>query len=338
MAVTMKDIADALGMSISTVSRALSNKGRIGEETRSLVFEQARKMGYAVRSPTGRRVPANIGIVFSKRLNSLTQDPFYSTVMVGVEQECSKYNYQVVFLTIDQEDGGRIWALFNEQRLDGLIMVGGDIKQQLVQQALDRRIPLVLIDNRLEGLDVDCVVTDNRGGVLKLMKHLYDLGHRRIGFIGGPLSHSSLNERFRTYREFLSEAGIKPGEEWIWTHGAPGPQIEKGYEGIKALAEGGLKVTALITDNDNTAIGVLRGCAELGIRVPDDLSIGGFDNTAMAEHVSPALTTVHIHKMEMGEFAARRLYDIMSGANSVPVVITLATSLICRQSARQLTA
>jgi DNA-binding LacI/PurR family transcriptional regulator len=338
MAVTLKDIADALGMSISTVSRALSNKGRISEETRSLVFEQARKMGYAAKSPTGKRVPANIGIVFSNRLHSLIQDPFYSTVMVGVEQECSKYNYQVTFLTIDDEDGSRIWALYNEQRIDGLIMVGGDIKQRLVHQVLDRKIPLVLIDNRLEELDVNCIVTDNRGGVRKLMKHLYELGHRRIGFIGGPLTHSSLNERFRAYREFLGEAGVRPSDQWIWTHEAPGPQTEKGYEGIKVLAKGGLQVTALITDNDNTAIGVLRGCAELGIRVPDELSIAGFDNTAMAEHVSPALTTVHIHKMEMGEFAARRLHEIMSGVNSVPVVTTLATSLICRQSARPLTA
>ena len=75
-------------------------------------------------------------------------------------------------------------------------MVGEDIKQQLVQQVLDNKIPLVLIDNRFDDLDVDCVVTDNRGGVQKSMKYLYELGHRRIGFIGGPLSHSSLNERF----------------------------------------------------------------------------------------------------------------------------------------------
>jgi DNA-binding LacI/PurR family transcriptional regulator len=337
MAVTLKDIADALGMSISTVSRALSNKGRISEETRALVFEQARKMGYAVKTPTGKRVPANIGIVFSKRLHSLTQDPFYSTVMVGVEQECNKYNYQVIFLTIDDDDAGRLWGLYNERRIDGLIMVGGDIKQQLVQQVLDNKIPLVLIDNRFDDLDVDCVVTDNRGGVQKSMKYLYELGHRCIGFIGGPLSHSSLNERFCTYREFLDEAGIRSSDRWVWIHEAPGPQTEKGYEGIKALAKDGLEITALITDNDNTAIGVLRGCAEQGIKVPEDLSIVGFDNTAMAEHVSPALTTVHIHKMEMGAFAARRLHEIMSGINPVPIVITLSTELIHRQSARSLT-
>lgn len=313
----------------------LSHKGRVGEETRALVFEQARKMGYAVKSPAHNLVSANIGIVFSSRLHSLIEDPFYSTVMVGVEKECRRSGYQVMFLTIDSLDGSRLWSLYADRQIDGLIMVGGDIHQSLVGEAMERGIPLVLIDNRFEDLDVNCVVTDNRGGVRKLMKHLYELGHRRIGFIGGPLTHSSLNERFRAYQEFLREVGVKYSDRWAWTHDARGPQIEKGYEGIKALAQRGLAVTAILTDNDNTAIGVLRGCAELGIRVPDDLSLVGFDNTAMAEHVSPSLTTVHVHRMQMGEFAARRLHEIMADTDQVPTTVALATRLICRQSSRE---
>ena len=108
--------------------------------------------------------------------------------------------------------------------------------------------------------------------------------------------------------------------------------MEKGYEAILAWHEQGLDVTALLTDNDSTAIGVLRGCTELGIRVPEDLSIVGFDNITLAEHVSPGITSVHIHKMVMGEWAAKRLHELMEEKDDIPIKVVLSTELVVRGS------
>lgn len=330
MKVTMKDIAEALDVSITTVSRALNNQGRIGESTRKMVIAKALEMGYEL--PKDPKTEGKmVGIVFDKRLQSLATDPFYSIVMMGVEKKCKEYNSQVFFHTIDQPTDNRLWSLYAQDRLHGLIVVGGDIRNGFVSALQERKIPFVLVDNCLDSVDVDSVVTDNAGGVRKILNHLFELGHTRIGFVGGPLSHPSLAERYETYCLTLDQHGIERKDEWSWIHSEPGPSVEKGYEAILTWYEQGLDVTALLTDNDSTAIGVLRGCTELGIHVPRDLSIVGFDNIPLAEHVSPGITSVHIHKMAMGEWAAKRLHELME-KDDIPIKVVLSTELVVRGS------
>lgn len=328
MKVTMKDIAAALEVSITTVSRALNDRGRIGAATKSMIIAKAEEMGY--KMPRGK-ADKIVGVVFDKRLQSLATDPFYSTVMMGVERQCQKFNSQVFFHTVDQSADDRLHFLYDQGRLHGLIVVGGDIRNGFIRSLQQRKIPVVIVDNCLYGTDVDAVVTDNSGGVRKLIDHLYRLGHRRIGFIGGPMSHSSLAERYQTYRAVLREKGIEPQKEWSWIHSGPGPSVEQGYQAVLAWQAQGLALTSLLTDNDSTAIGVLRACTERGIRIPGDLSVVGFDNIALAEHVSPGITSIHVHKMAMGEWAAKRLHELMA-EEQIPIRITLSTELVVRGS------
>lgn len=345
MGITLKDIAQELGLSVTTVSRALSGQGRISPKTRQTVVDKAVEMGYDVKAvvqpdsqTTSRK---NICIVFNARLQSLTTDPFYGTVMVGVETECQKYGYQVSFQTISAapaEGQSDTWlnGLFNSG-IDGLILIGADVYPEIVTQAKAHNVPVVLVDNWLPDIDVDSVVSDNRGGIMRLVNYLVSQGHSRIGFIGGPLSHRSIQERYDGYRAALRENGIVRSRHWTWLHSAPGPQVEKGRDGLIALMEQGMPVTAVITDNDSTALGVLKACQEQGISVPDQLSIVGFDNVELSEHVNPPLTTIHIHKRRMGEIAARRLHELMVGVDDdVPMRITLGTELIIRQSVKQI--
>lgn len=332
MRVTMKDIAEKLGVSVPTVSRALKNQGQIGNKTRKLILKTAQELGYEFREEANRASGKMIGIVFDKRLQSLPTDPFYGIVMMGVEEQCQSYQTQVFFHTIDQSaEDTRLWNLFAEGRLHGLILVGGDISEELVRAVKARNIPFVLVDNALEALHVDAVVTDNAGGVRQVMEHLFQLGHKRIGFVGGPLSHPSLAERYETYQNCLSQANISKQPEWEWIHTEAGPTFQKGYQAIRELVHKGLDVTAILTDNDHTAIGILRGCSELGISVPEQLSIVGFDNVAISEHTSPPLTSVHIHKREMGIQAAKRLHELMDHKD-IPIKITLGTELVVRHS------
>jgi|LSQX01.2.fsa_nt_gb DNA-binding LacI/PurR family transcriptional regulator len=334
MAITLKDIADELGVSVTTVSRALNGRGRISEATRRQVMEKAAELGYDVPPPPqGETSRKRICIVINSRLHPLPADAFYGTVMVGVENECQKHGSNVFFQTISHADDDSLWDLHGREQLDGMILVGADIYPSIVREAKRRNIPVVLVDNWLPDLNVDCVVTDNRGGIIQLVNYLVSQGHERIGFIGGPLSHRSLQERYEGYQSALVAHGIQPNSDWCWLHTAPGPQVSKGREGIEALIARGLPVTAVITDNDNTALGVLQGCSAAGIRVPEELSLVGFDNVELSEHVNPPLTTIHIHKHHMGKIAARRLHELMRGEDvHVPLRIRLGTELVIRAS------
>jgi DNA-binding LacI/PurR family transcriptional regulator len=338
VSVTLKDIAAALGISVTTVSRALTGQGRISDKTREKVLNKALEMGYDVKTaPSSRGEHKQICIVFNSRLQSLSSDPFYGTVMVGVENECQKYGSKVFLQTISQPDDHSLWDLHKAGRLDGLILVGADVYPSIVEQAKEYQIPTVLIDNWIPGLAVDSVVSDNRGGIMRLVNYLVSQGHRRIGFIGGPLSHRSLQERYDGYRAALRENGIARKHEWGWIHSQPGPQVDQGREGMEALLARGMPVTAVITDNDSTALGVLQACDQAGVKVPEDVSLVGFDNVEASAYVNPPLTTVHIPKQRMGAIAARRLHELMEGRDAdITLRITLGTELIIRKSVQAL--
>ncbi len=338
MGVTQKDISKQLGVSVTTVSRAITGQGRVSPRTRRQVLEKASELGYEIKPASGNeKVNQSICIVFNSRLQSLPADPFYGTVMVGVESECQKYGHKVFFQTISNPHDKSLWELHYTGQLDGLILVGADVYPEIARQAQAQGIPVVLVDNWEPDMSVNCVVTDNRGGIMRLVNYLVSQGHERIGFIGGPLSHRSLQERYDGYRAALRENGITHSRDWSWLHSESGPQVEQGQEGLHALLDRGMPVTAVITDNDSTAVGVLRACEAAGIRVPDDLSLVGFDNVELSEHVTPPLTTVNIHQRQMGAMAARRLHELMEGRDAdVPLRITLGTELIIRRSVKHL--
>jgi DNA-binding LacI/PurR family transcriptional regulator len=334
VSVTLRDIAEALGISVTTVSRALTGQGRVSSETRERVIAKALEMGYDFKpNPGSLNDHKHICIVFNSRLQSLSGDPFYGSVLVGVENECQKYGYKVFLQTISRPDDRAIWEMHQAVRLDGLIFVGADVYPNIVQQARQQGIPAVLIDNWIPEMNVDAVVTDNCGGIMRLVNFLVSQGHERIGFIGGPLSHRSLQERYDGYRTALREHGISRQQEWDWIHSQPGPQVDQGRQGMEALLARGMPVTAVVTDNDSTAYGVLQACAQAGVKVPEDLSLVGFDNVELSQFVNPPLTTVHIPKQRMGAIAARRLHELIEGQDAdVALRIVLGTELIIRHS------
>ena len=147
MRVTLKDIAAELGLSVTTVSRAITGQGRISPYTREQVLKKAQEMGYQPRPTWENGGRKSICIVFNARLQSLATDPFYGTVMVGVENECQKYGYKVFFQTISRSDDDSLWELHESGQLDGLILVGADVYPSVVIQAQEYGIPVVLVDN-----------------------------------------------------------------------------------------------------------------------------------------------------------------------------------------------
>ncbi|MGE5594023.1 MAG: LacI family DNA-binding transcriptional regulator [Betaproteobacteria bacterium] len=281
--------------------------------------------------PGGR---VNIGIVFNRRLSSLVTDPFYGAVVAGIEESLQRLGYRVFLRSIDGAgDNADLFAAdqTGETGFAGLLLVGCDVHPQVARTARERGIPVVLVDNELPNEPVDCVVSDNEAATRCAIEYLYDSGHRRVGFVGGPQSHISLAQRYAGYRKALSEFGMPSHRKWtVFSESVDrhGPQI--GYEGALRLMDLPQPPTAIFADNDMTALGVLKALHERGIRVPDEVSVIGFDDIQVASHTHPPLTTMHIPKQQLGSVAARRLVDIISGMDPAPVKIVIRATLVVR--------
>lgn len=343
MGATIREIAKLAGVSPSTVSRVLNRKGNISRQTQSRVISVARSLGYPVPSDKiqaeGSVAVGTVSIVYNKRLSPLVTDPFYGAVVAGIEESLQQLGYRVFLRSIDGTNGHM--GLFGEDSAgnhnDGLLLVGCDASLDIVSEAEDRGIPIILVDNESKEGRVDCIVSDNEGASSNAMHYLHTLGHRKIGFIGGPQSHVSLAQRYRGYVSALQEFEIDFRRGWVIfaeSVEAHGPEI--GYEGTCKLMEATERPTAIFADNDMTALGVLKALHEKGIKVPEEVSVIGFDNIEVSAHTHPPLTTMHIPKMQMGSLAARRLVDLIRGKDMAPIKTVVYATLVVRNSATHL--
>jgi LacI family transcriptional regulator len=337
MSVTIEDVAKQARVSTATVSRVLNNSGRVSSRTREIVLAVASKMNYKPRSYRRQQdAGKTVGIVFNDRFfKSLTTTPFYGEVMAGVEQSLREDNHDVLIRALtDQADQDlkSILSLSEKQRLGGLLVIGYEIKKDFILRLCEVGIPIVLVDNDLWADKIDCVLNEDYLGATEMIDYLIGLGHQRIGFVCGPLSHKSLADRYQGYKDSLKKAGIGFDESLV--------RIADSFFGVPEgeqmtadiLSTATPRPTAIFAAIDLLAIGALTAAQHMGYCVPDDLSVAGYDDIEMAQHVSPPLTTMRNPKWEMGYLAGKRLNELMSGAVRKPVKLTLAVELVTRDS------
>ena len=323
-AVTIHDIAEELGLSSSTVSRALNNKGRVGAQTQQKILKTAKKFGYrpsmAARSLVTQQT-GNIGFLVSKH-QLLSDSSFYEEVMEGGETIASEHGYRFFFSRDAVEIAPQFIA---EGRVDGIILAGCEIPTQLIRQVREQ-LPVVIVDHHLEG--IDSVMIDNVGGARKAVTHLVQLGHRQIGFVTETLNNLSFSERCEGYKQALEAHGIAFNEALV-AEGIPGANC--GYVALQHLFEHA-HPTAVFAANDEAAAGAIRAIKESGLRVPEDIAVVGFDDGTLAPHTEPPLTSVRVFRRTMGRWAATRLLQLLEDPNSPPVQINVSTKLVIRGS------
>lgn len=326
MSVTILEIAERANVAPSTVSRALSGKGRVAERTRKRILEIAQSMGYDA-SPAPARA---IGILYHNRLRFLIGDAFYGTILESVEASFRAWGYRVFFSTLGdgREDLGR----FHQRgEHDGFIIVGCDASHQVIRGLHDAGFPVVLVDNEVPALGVDAVVTANEDGSRELTEHLIARGHRCIAYVAGPLTHISLQQRLNGYRQALQQAGLPADAAWVADAGAGNFGYDTGRAGFETLwVRRRLRPTAILCSNDVVASGVLSAAHELGLRVPGDLAVAGFDD--VAQGTRPTLTTMHIFRRHMGAEAARLLYERIQKPDRPATKVALYPTLQVRES------
>jgi len=327
MAVTIKDIARAAGVSHSTVSRALKGDPRISQETTERIQRLAEEMGYrpsAVAQSLVTRQTHTIGLVVT-----FISDPFIDRIVDGIEDQAARAGYSV-FLSASHADPERELAVvetFHRRRVDGVIVLASRVGHLYSERLDELGVPIVLINSQAEGEYLYSVSADDRQGARLIVRHLIELGHRRIGYIGCTFRPPSSRRRWAGYRDALEDAGIPYDSDLVIvpeTH----QDVEGGRLGLKTLLEQG--ITAVFCYNDRTAIGAMLEARERGIDIPSSLSVAGFDDIEASWYVTPPLTTVHQPRLEMGRRAMQMLLDLLEGQFVSDVL--LPCELIVRES------
>jgi len=335
--ITIHDVAAKAGVSASTVSRVFNKKGSISPKTTQEVLQIAKDMGYKPRSYKKAEEASDykkIALLCSGT-HIFTTNVFYSKVVHGVEQIIAENGYQLIYkvLTGSLKKDLAIVDELSEQQVCGVLFVGYDVDTKLILRTKENSMPVVLIDNDAVDSHIDSVVNDNINGARKMVSHLIELGHKNIAFIGGPLEHVSLDERYIGYKQALKLAAIEKNRDLI-TFCTPSFTVEDGYEAAKKLLTTKNQTpTAIFAATDLLAIGAIRAARELGKEVPGDISVVGFDDEETAEHIIPALTTVRIHKHRMGVESGRKLIQMIENASNFPTKTVLFTDLVIRDSA-----
>jgi LacI family transcriptional regulator len=326
--ITIHDVADAAGVSISTVSRVLNNKDDVAPETSDRVKGIIQELGYttnlAARSMRSRRTNV-IGLVMTD-----VGDPFSVQVLRGVDRAIAELAYDLIVytggvsrekLSADQER--RYVSLLDSSITDGVIVVAP------TATTFSTVSPIVVIDPNKENPDYPAVIATNRDGVLEAMEYLIHLGHRRIGFIGGRPELQSAVQRLQGYQDGLCQANIPLDPELVRV----GDYSKKtGYLCAQRLLNLPDRPTAIFASNDQSALGLLEAAEEIGLHIPDDLSVVGFDNIPESAYSSPPLTTIDQFITEMGAMAIEMLVKLVKGETLECNLRLIHTQLIVRDS------
>jgi DNA-binding LacI/PurR family transcriptional regulator len=335
--VTLRDVAQAAGVSVSTASQALNNRPGVSQHVRENVFETALHLGYQTRQTPGHVSGAlrTLGLV-TKRHNDdpLSLNPFYAPILAGAEQECRRQHIALMYSSIEVDEDSRAlsWpSMLLEQRVDGLIVVGALLPETLAPFGRQPDARLVLVDGYTHSdSPIDRILTDNRAGARSAVEYLIARGHRHIGLIGShPRSYPSIHERRAGFLEALEAHGLSPDymEDSLL-------ERRDAYEAALRLMRRAPEVSAIFVCNDNTASAVLNALGRLGLSCPDDVSLVGFDDIDLAQEITPALTTVHVDKVLMGVLAVRALQDRAAAPDRPALTTVLGTRLIVRDSTR----
>jgi len=336
---TIKQIAGESGLSLSTVSLALRNKPGIPPETRQRILETAKALGYRARpshNGNDKHHLAHIGVIVKSQPDDIPQaNPFYSQVLAGIELACRQHHINLLYATmpVNQDNAPvEMPRLLMEENLEGLLLVGAFVDQTLTHVLGQKSVPVVLVDAYSSTNEYDAVVSENFQGAYQAVNYLIQNGHRRIGLIAShPHSYPSLLERRRGYLQALQDHGIS--ETYIADCAL---DKEKAFAAAAELFRQHPEVTALFGCNDEVAIAAMRAAQAVNRHLPDDLSVIGFDDISLAEHVVPSLTTMQVDKVGMGQLAVQTLLRRAEMPETASTTTAIRLRLIERDSVRKI--
>jgi LacI family transcriptional regulator len=331
---TIEEIADLADVSRSTVSRVLNNHPSVRPSVRARVQQVIQEHRYtpraAARSLASRRTNV-VGLLIPRSAATIFSDPFFPHVIQGITETCSNRGYFLLLsmVTVEREQDFYERVL-RGRHVDGLIMMSSDIDDPILPLLIRDESALVLVGRHPYLADVSSADVDNRDGAVQAIRHLVELGHRRIATITGPLYMAGAMDRRDGYKQALAEAAIPIRPELI----VEGDYTQaSGYATMRQLLDLSERPAAVFAASDVMAAGALRAIHEAGLRVPDDIALVSFDDLPLASILTPPLTTVHQPLYELGAAAADLLLQRLDQPDDHrPTHVVLPTHLVVRQS------
>ncbi len=328
---TIIDVSTLAGVSITTVSRVLNNVPGVRPELIERVQEAVRTLNYRpnhLARNLRRSESFTVGVLIPDSGN-----PFFAEVTQGIEETCFEKGYSVVLCNTSEsaEKVNTYFTTLYQNQVAGLIVVSsGDIHKRLREVLADGH-PVVIVDRPLRDIDADMVVSDNYSGGSQGAQHLLSLGHTRIGVLLGGLDRETVRLRLSGVEDTLKQHGLTLDSNLLFTSGDNEPGT--GYLGAQQLFETDEPPSAIFAFNDLMALGALNYIQTHGLRVPEQVSVLGFDNIAIASYTMPSLTTIAQPKYELGRIAAQMLLEHLEGTDPhTPRQIVLPTQLVVRGS------
>lgn len=328
--VTIKDISKASGFSITTVSKALNNYPDISPHTKKTIMELCDDMGYVPNSSARSLKTAHsftIGVVFEEVTNQGLQHPVFSRILESFKKEVEAKGFDILFLArqMGRQNGSYLQHSLRKQ-VEAILVLCADFNTEEMRELYKSDLPIVMIDFAMEG--VTNITSDNKSGVYQAVKHLLELGHKRVGHIHGDMNSFIGGQR----KEFFEQAMEKHGLEVMEDHLVSGQFFSKdeGYQAMKKLMNLKNPPSAVFCASDMLAIGALEAARDAGKRVPEDFALVGFDGIDLGQLITPRLTTIKQDTKEMGRLAAKHMLGFIHAREEPKKsrTITVGTELI----------
>jgi len=331
---TIRDVAQKAGVSLSTASLVLNDRPNVNPETKERVVQAIRDLNYHPRRHAralASQKTGNLGFILTDTHFSRAE-PFYTKVFLGTEFESRKYDYYILLTTVphNYHPERDLPRFLKERNVDGALLAGR-VPTALIEHLRSINLPHVLIDFLPRQKPSSAVMMDNLLGASLAVRHLIELGHRRIAFIGGDMSHPSIARRLEGYQQTLIEAQMPVVDELIETAESY-TAAEDGYQAVTKLLARQADFTAIFAANDAMAIGAMRCLQERGRHIPAEISIVGFDDIEACTHTQPQLTTVRVDKEELGAAASRRLIEMIETKKEFLGNVFTPVEFLIRQS------
>lgn len=308
---TIEDVAKYCGVSISTVSRVINKSTPVSKELNRKVRKAIKELGFTPRqwTPRTRTDTDTIALATPDILN-----PCLTEIINGAQEEADRQGLNLVILNVTENPRlqKQHLRLLTQQRYDGIIVLGTKLQDALIELHVQYDIPIVVTARAIEMPQIPCIMVDAETAAYQATKYLISLNHKRIAYISGPITWNSSKVRLESIQRGLADAGLTlPSHLYRWCF----PNFEEGSQAVSNLLTLPEKErpTAIFAFNDLIAIGALHAIRTSGLKVPEDISIIGFDDIAIAAFTNPSLTTVAQPKYRMGQLSVQKLYELING-------------------------
>lgn len=340
MSIKVKDLAAKLNLSPSTVSLVLNNRPGISDATREKVRAAVIEMGYGELLSEESDGKKNLLFVVYRKHDAVPNStPYFSQVfseiIEGMESQVKVRGYQLLVSYVDEYTVQDEVMRIKKEDVEGILVLATEMKEAEMDAFSDVSVPIVVVDNYMAHREFDCITINNEQGVHEVVEYFADMGHRDIGYLHVDHNANNFSERYYGFLRAMETFGLEMKKEnliQICTSGG-----DAVYQELKKKLSGWEKMpTAFFADNDIIAICAMRVLRELGYRIPEDVSIAGFDNITLSEMLDPPLTSIQIPKYKMGVVAVNTLIDKIKEQVEGVIKVEVRTSLVVRESVRRM--